>query len=294
MASRTGRVATIALLALASLGLSWWLPWSGSASTAHAHPPPFFWMSDLSPERRVGFDLALGNSELGVDAVPILAASVFGDIALTDNLSLVGRVPFVYAQFTPLGNPEAESSALALGNAGFGVKLVTLSDGGYSAMRYGLEGYIHLPTASDGDADDNFVALAASSITVPDSGRYAIGATTARLRGSARYEGRLAFLQAELGVDHFLTDGADDTTDLLLGLGVGIEFSPYVALLGELTVITELIDDDDDRDLLPSLDVGVRYHNPAWIVGARIHLPFAQEYRDGKVIAAFFDLSRRF
>lgn len=296
----TTRPSTIAVMTAACLCLSGWLSWSPTGSptwslpSAHAHPPPFFWMSDLSADRRVGFDVGLGTSELGVDAVPIMAASVFADVALTEHLSLTGRVPFVYAQFTPPGNPEAESSALTLGNAGIGVKLVTSSDRGRSALRYGLEGYIHLPTASDDDADDAFAALAATTITVPDSGRYRVSATTARLRGSARYEGRSAFLQAELGLDHHLNDGADDTTDLQLAMGVGIEFSPYIALLGELVVLSELVDNDDDRDLFPSLDVGVRYHNPGWIVGARVHLPFAEDHRDGDVLAAYLDVSRRF
>ena len=265
----------------------------GEHGVAQAHPPPFFWMADLSSDRRIGMDAALGTSDLGVDAAPIVAASVFGEIALNRYLTAVGRVPFVYAQYALLDAPEDESSALALGNAGLGIKLVAGSERRSSALRYGLEAYAHLPTASDG-ADEGPSLLAGAALTTPDVGRYAIDVTTLRLRGSARYETGRAFFQGELGLEHQLNDSRDDTTDLLVGLGAGITLSPYLAILSELALVSELRDDDDDRELFPSLDIGMRYHDPRVMAGVRVHLPFAEQFRDANVLAFALDVAVRF
>ncbi len=268
--------------------------WMALGERAHAHPPPFFWMSDLSNDRLVGAELAIGNSELVVDGFPILAANVAADIAVTDQISVLARVPFVYAWFTPPGQPDEDVSAFGLGNVGLGLKFADSSTGPVSVLRYGVEGYVHAPTASD-NGDAALAVLAASSVTLPDRGRYAIDSTVLRLRGSGRYEGQSVFLQGELGLDHYFIDDFDNVTDLLASAGLGLEFNPYVAVLAELVVVTELAGyDDDERRFLPSADLGIRYHNPDWIFGARLHLPFAEEYRDGKVIAGMFDLSRRF
>ncbi len=102
------------------------------------------------------------------------------------------------------------------------------------------------------------------------------------------------FFQVELGLEHQLNDSRDDTTDLLVGVGAGIALSQYIAILSELSLISELRDDDDDRELLPSLDIGMRYHDPRVMAGARLHLPFAEQFRDGNVLAFILDAAVRF
>ena len=248
-------------------------------------------MTDLSSDRRVGAEVTLGNSELIVDAMPIVAGSVFGEIAINRRFSLVLRVPFAHVRYSNFADPDTEIAATVLGNAGAGIKFLGASAPRRGTqMHYGLDAYVHAPTASDG-VEDAFALATAGALTLPDSGRYAVDATTLRVRGSVRYEGKTAFFQGDLGVDHRLLDG-DDYTALVIGLGAGIVLSPYFAVLTEVILQTDVF--EDDRDLLPTLDIGMRYHSPTQMAGLRLHLPFADEYRDANAIGLAVEIGVRF
>jgi hypothetical protein len=81
---------------------------------------------------------------------------------------------------------------------------------------------------------------------------------------------------------------------VLLSAGLGLAFNPYWALLAEITALSDVLDDDDDSDLLPVLDAGVRYHNPELMAGLRVYWPFHESYRDAGAIGLGLDVALRF
>src|SRR5690606_27008402 len=80
-------IAASASLALAITSLS---------SPAHAHPPPFYRMPDLSPNSRLGVEVVPTFGEVAGEGALVLDAGLFADIALTPWLVLSGRVPMAY------------------------------------------------------------------------------------------------------------------------------------------------------------------------------------------------------
>ncbi len=261
------------------------------AGTAQAHPPPFYWMPDLSAHSQVGVDLIPGNFDRAGDSALLVPASVFAELAVTEHVVLLARVPFAYVDRVGIDDPD--EGAFALGNVGVGLLLAGSSRRDWDAwLRYGLGVLAHLPTASD-EGDQGAAAARAATFLVPDRGRFLPGITNLRARGDVRYETGRLFLQGEVGVDHQLRDDSDDRTDLLLGAGLGVTLSPYWAVLAELTAVSNILE-DEDSELLPVLDAGLRYHDPSLMTGLRVYWPFHESARDASAIGVGIDLGLRF
>jgi hypothetical protein len=258
---------------------------------ALAHPPPFYWMADLSVHSRVGVELIPGNYDFAGESAILVPASVFAEFALTENVVLLGRLPFAYVDRVGLVDEEG---AFALGNLSLGLQLAGGSGRPHEGrLLYGIGALVHGFTASD-EGDQGLAAARAASFLVPDRGRYLVDATTVRVRADVRYESEMVFVQGEVGVDHQIYQDVDDRTDLLFGAGLGLGFDPYWALLAELTALSDVLEDDGDSDLLPVLDVGLRYHNPDLMAGLRVYWPFDEVYRDASAIGLGFDIALRF
>jgi hypothetical protein len=261
------------------------------AGTAQAHPPPFYWMPDLSAHSQVGVDLIPGNFDRDGDSALLVPASVFAELAVTDYLVLLARVPFAYVDRVGIVDPD--EGAFALGNVGLGLLLADSSRRDWDAwLRYGIGVLVHLPTASD-EGDQGAAAARAATFLVPDRGRFQPGITNLRARGDVRYETGRVFMQGEVGIDHQLRDDSDDRTDLLLAAGLGVTLSPYWAVLAELTAVSNILE-DEDSELLPVLDAGLRYHDPSLMTGLRVYWPFHESYRDASAIGVGIDLGIRF
>jgi hypothetical protein len=259
---------------------------------ALAHPPPFYWMADLSVHSRAGVDLIPGNYDRAGESAILVPASVFAEFALTENVVLLGRLPLAYVDRVGIADPD--EGAFALGNASLGVQLAGGSGRPHEGrLMYGIGALVHAPTASD-EGDEGAAAARAASFLVPDRGRYLPDTTTVRVRADVRYESDSVFVQGEIGIDRQILQDVDDRTDLLLGAGLGLAFNPYWALLAEITALSDVLDDDDDSDLLPVLDAGVRYHNPELMAGLRVYWPFHESYRDAGAIGLGLDVALRF
>lgn len=258
---------------------------------AAAHPPPFYWMPDLSGHSRAGIEIMPGNLDFAGDSAFVISSSLFAELAVGRHLSLLGRLPFTYVDRAGAGDGDA---AWALGNLGLGLQIATTSYlYGDSRTHYGIGLLVNAPTASD-EGDGLAAAVRTAAFLVPDAGRYLPDATTVRLRGDVRYETGMLFLQGELALDHQLRDEVDDRTDLLLGGGVGIAFSHYFAVLAELTAVSDVLDSDGDASLVPVLDAGLRYHNPDMMAGLRLYWPFDEAYRAAGAIGIGVDVAARF
>lgn len=259
---------------------------------ALAHPPPFYWMGDLSVHSRAGVEIIPGNYDRAGDSAFLMPMSVFAEYALSENVVLLGRLPFTYADRVGIDNPD--DGAFALGNIGLGAQLAGASgEPHYGLLLYGIGLMLYAPTASDED-EPGVAAVYSTAFLVPDPGRYLPDATTVRVRGDVRYEAEMVFVQGEVGIDHRFVDDIDDRTDLLLAAGLGLAFNPYWAVLGELTVLSDVFEDEGDTDFVPVLDLGVRYHDPGVMAGLRVYWPFHEVYRDVGAIGLGFDVAWRF
>lgn len=259
--------------------------------TAQAHPPPFYWMPDLSAHSRVGVDLIPGNYDRAGDSALLVPASVFAELALIEHVVLMARLPFAYVDRVGIDDPD--EGAFALGNVGLGILFAGSSRRDWDSwLRYGLGVQAYLPTASD-EGDEGAAAARAAAFLVPERARFLPGITSFRARGDLRYETGRLFLQGEVGIDHQLRDDSDDRTELLLGGGLGVTLSPYWAVLAELTAVSNILE-DEDSELLPVLDAGLRYHDPGVMAGFRVYWPFHESYRDASAIGLGIDLGIRF
>jgi hypothetical protein len=265
-----------------------------AAGPAAGHPPPFFWMPDISGDRQVGADILVGPSDLIGDAV-VLGASAFADIALTSSLSLNARLPISYADYEiVLGGVTLEDSGFGLGNLALGMRYGDAPhhhDG--SRLLWALGARVSLPTASDGE-DGAIVNSIARAFIVPDPARYALDTTTLRLSGDIRHEAEPIFFQAELALDFFLVQDDDNVVGALLGLGLGVKLNPHLALLGELTTVSDIFEDSEGENFVHTLDLGLRYHTPGVMMGVRGYIPLDDVYRDADVFGFGIDAAARF
>ncbi len=266
------------------------------ASVAQAHPPPFFRMPDLAVDSRLALDTTLSTGDVNVGADTGSATVLDLDLqlkwALTSHILFHFQLPFVYADYESDFDSDEDVAGLALGNVGAAVAFVDSSRSGRrNRTRYGLGLGINAATASD-SGDSGTIAGIATVFSPPDVGRFARDTTTLKIHGSGRYEADMLFVQGQAGVDHGFTDG-DDNTDLRLALGLGIAFSEYWAALGELTVISDVLD-DDGGDTQPTLEAGIRYHDPLFLAGLHVYWPLAESDRDRNVIGVSFDMGTRF
>lgn len=259
-------------------------------TAAEAHPPPFYWMDDLATDRRVGFEILGGPSDLVGDAT-VVGGSIFGHFSLTDSIALEARLPLAYSKFTIMG---VEDDGVALGNLALGFQISNHAPHHvHERALYGLSLMAHLPTASN-DGTSQTAATIASAYFIPDPGRYLVDTTTLRLRGDFRYEVESLFFQLEGALDFEIRDGAEDRTNVVLGTGLGFKLSPYFALLGELTTVSDILEDSGGENFIHTLDLGMRYHDPGVMFGFRVYVPLDERLRDANVLGIGADAAVRF
>jgi len=262
-----------------------------AARPADAHPPPFYWMSDISGTSSAGGELMIITSKILPDKVLLLGLDVRGNFALSPNITLTASLPLGFVAFD-LPAPVDDDSGTALGNVNVGVLLHSPHER-HEGTRFGGGVKLYLPTASDSDIEGVAAAMLAAHY-VPNWARYLPNTTTVRVQGDLRFTADPIFLQVEGALDlHFVQD-ADDLTMLVFGLGFGAMLSPKLALLGELTFLSDILEDSDGENFVETLDLGLRYHNPTLMFGARLYLPLDNDFRDADVIGFGLDLAARF
>ncbi|MEM9487486.1 MAG: hypothetical protein AAGC55_00010 [Myxococcota bacterium] len=271
----------------------------GGSAPAAAHPPPFWWMGDLSGSSRAGFELGVGSGDpSGLDTV-VVSAALFAEIAVGQQWTVLARLPFAYGRFGPVDGIGPDTSATALGNVQLGVQLADRIWRGRAVdLRLGTALVLSLPTASD-EGGGAMTAVAATRFSLPDSGRYDPNTTTARLRGDVRIEGQRLFAQGEIAAEMTFRSevpaGADDSElGLVMGVGAGVTLSPYYAVLAELTTISDILEDSDGENFSHVLDVGVRFHNAAIMAGFRVYVPVDSQPRRDDTIGVAIDVAGRF
>lgn len=259
---------------------------------ADAHPPPFVWMADLSPGSRVGLDITGGTIDTDAGTARLAAIDVAGQFALASHVALVVRAPFLYVTregeiITP------ELSTWALGNVALGLQVAaTHRFAADRRVRYGVGVLGFLDTASSEDERGDATGVAAAW-DVPGLGRYRADTTTVRVRGDVRLESGKVFTQAEILADRRMVADGDDVTDLGGAVGLGVATSHYLAFLAEVTLLSDTLYADEST-LVSALDVGVRYHDPATMLGIRLYLPLDDDRRDADALGIGFDLGLRF
>lgn len=270
-----------------------------AAPSAEAHPPPFYWMGDISGDSRVGVSLLAGTTEQVTDDAIVIGGDVFAEIQVSDTIAILGRVPFTYADYELFLVDEVltiEESAAALGNISLGAQFSSIGQlGEYMSTRLGGGFLVALPTANS-ENEAGLASAITAAFFLPDPGRYLPNTTSIRLRGDVRAESDLVFFQGELALDVHMVEDGDDPKELVLGAGLGFMLSPYFALLTELTTRADVLDDNDDRgeSFLHVLDAGFRYHDGNVMAGFRVYLPLDESLRSAEVLGFGADIAARF
>lgn len=262
------------------------------AGAAHAHNPPFFWMPDLSVHSRDSFETSVAPTTLGRDIDIMAEGDAYIELAVSRNITIMGRVPFGYVRFNP-ALVNGSSNGFALGNIGAGAHIANTTElRPGRKLLYGLAVFAYLPTASTGETSGP-TAQSLSVLSVPDGGRFLQDTTSLRIRAGLRFEMGPLFFQGETAVDHRFIE-ADDRNDLTFGLGAGFQITDYVGVLGEFTLAPDLTDLTDDNDYTAVIDAGLRYHNPQTMIGLRVYMPLDDVYRDAGVIGIIMDAGMRY
>jgi hypothetical protein len=261
---------------------------SGEPAQVSAHPPPFWWMADMSATSRAGIELTAGQAEDGIVDQQVLSASLFAQFAINSTLSVHGRFPLTWVRFDlPVFDSESEA---AIGNLSLGLQGTSRRPSGRSARTLlGAGVVLYLPTASNDTIADFEAARATAAFAVPDPARWRPNTTAVRLRGDTRFESDALFFQAEAAVDVFIADNDDDAADLTIGFGPGVAVSPNLAVLAEFSVASVF-----DDPVFFTADLGLRYHSRTTMFGFRLYLPISDELRDRDVLGFGLDFAGRF
>ncbi len=187
--------------------------------------------------------------------------------------SFGGRLPLMYSR------GEVNDGA-ALGNVTIdGTYLISARRRQGSRRSVGLNLSLSLPTATDNAADSRAAAVEFSQFFVVEPGLYRPDATTIRVNGEFRTQGRRHFAQAELGLHQLIINDFDDLTLLRLGLAAGFLLSSRVALIGEFTTVSDVIDDSDDENFWHTLDIGLRILTQSGNLALEVYLPVDDSMR---------------
>jgi hypothetical protein len=236
-----------------------------AAAPARADWPRPFVMPPLGAGPELHGEVMFGTVEVGpVDAT--LLGLELGFRHRLDRLGLSAALPIVHTDTdgwdgTSLGNLTAGVDYLIAGS---------VRGRRHSATAIGVS--LSLPTADD-DGDGALAALSHAYFRVPDPGKYFPDTTTIRVFGDWRTGTDQWFFQSHLGMHVLAHDGPDDQVLFRLGLGGGVSLSDTAALIGELTTMADLLDDDGSEDFLHTLDLGVRFLGGSSIFGIRLYLP---------------------
>lgn len=257
-----------------------------AAAPARADWPRPFVLPPLAAGPELHAEVMFGTVDTGPDAT--LLGFDFGLRHRFDRLGISGSLPIVHTDTdiwdgTSLGNLTAGVDYLIAGS---------VRGRRHSATAIGAS--LSLPTADD-DGDGSLAALTHAVFRIPDPGKYLPNTTTIRVFADWRTGTSEWFFQGELGMHALVIDGADDEILFRLGLGGGVAVSDSAALIGELTTMTDILDDNEgDEHFLHTLDLGVRFLGGGnSIFGIRLYLPLDDSYRDNDALGLAFDFATR-
>jgi hypothetical protein len=258
------------------------------AAPAAAHPAHPFVMPELSPHRRLGAEVLVGSLDVPFH-VTVIALEPTLSLTLTPRWTLTGRIP--------IGHVASDvRDGTTLGNATIGAIYLFSSRGRRHDLRRGaLDFSLSFPTAADG-GDAGFAARTHAVFRVPDPGLYFPKTTTVRVHGNYRADVGQVFFQGQFGMHVLVIQRADDLLLLRLGLAGGVHVSPQVALIAELTTMSDILDDRQTReDFLHTLDLGMRFSGATSTFGARLYYPLDDSLRNGlHIIGVGFDFQAAF
>lgn len=265
------------LLVLLASAASVLLPAAG-ASAQHPHVTPLhrdpFEMPEMFAHTKLGLDLMYGRLDVPPDEeASLLAFELVGAVRISRGGYVHVRLPLGYAHLGDNGDT-------ALGNVSLGLEHQISTSASHDQITvWSLGGSVSLPTATTGDALGT--ASLHTGFRMPYPGRYAPDTTTVRLHTQFRLDTRLIFLQAQAGINALLVDGPGDETLLRLGLAFGVNLARSTALIGELTTLSDVLDDTRASDFWHSINVGFRFRAGAHSrLGLRVYLPLDDVYRD--------------
>jgi hypothetical protein len=252
-------------------------------------------MPDLTPEGRAGVEIMVGTFDSFLGDTTVMRLDLSGQFKVAPKFLITALLPIAYADVDVA--LVDDDDGLGLGNLRVGGLFTSTSPRGNGGlMRLGLGFAVSLPTASDSD-EAGAAALLNALFFIPDFSRTLPNTTAIHLHGDVRHEGAGLFFQGQLGLDHLLLeDEQEDLSLLRFGLAGGFSFTSHMAALLELTTISNLLEDDegDDEEFVHTLDVGMRYHDPTTIAGARIYIPLDDQLRDADMLGFALDIGMRF
>jgi hypothetical protein len=257
-----------------------------SARAQHAAP---FQQERMLPARDFGAELHLGSMDFAFNSLTVIGIETFGQIPLTSRLGLRGRLPIAHAN-------GSGDSGTSLGNLTVGLEyLVRGSIGPRSADAVSVGGSLSLPTASD-TGDSGAAASALATYRVPFPGYYAPNTTTLRAHVSWRKEQDRWLVQLQPGIHVLAVEGTNnDQTLLRFNIAGGWHASPNVVLMGELSTVSRILDDNAGEEWLHTLDLGMRYFARRSVFGVRLYYPLDESRREGlDMIGIAADLTARY
>jgi hypothetical protein len=281
------------LVTIAAL-LCWWMSPAGAQTVVGRDPTRFFTLGDLGDGRVAGLEINFGHMSSGDYDVSVMAFDLHLDAHVTPYLKVFARVPILYGHASGGGDSTSDTG---IGNLSFGGRLVRSSGAGQGRVHLGLGASVGLDTASD-DTENVIYGAASFPFHLEDPFRYIANVTTLQLEGDLQVQQGMLSLQAQVALQHFVLDDADDRNYLKLNVGLAAQILPQVSLIGEVVTLCDAIDDDEDTlnddDFVHTLNLGARISTGQLDVAPRLILPLDEDFRDEDAIGFAVDVVGKF
>ena len=247
-----------------------------TATEARADQTSPFVMTDPSNfDLATGFEFAVGQIDRAGLGTTVAGLQGWIHWPVGDRWTFSGRLPIIYAT-------NDTNDGGTLGNLTFdGTFFINARKRRRAVRMSGLNISVSAPTAGD-RGDGAFASGTWTDYFSINPGLYAPGATTIRLHGLWRTEGYRYFGQVEFGVHQMINRNADDNTLLRAGVAVGFKISRALVLIGELTNMSDVLDESrGGEDFWHTLDLGIRANTGrAGVLGLRAYLPLDRSMRN--------------
>jgi len=243
-----------------------------------------FHMPGMTPERAASLELMLGHMSSIPSGLTLVGAELGGEFPITRRLSLEAVLPVAYES-------GSGRSGLALGNVTAGAGYTLRAPG--HGIGWAVGGSVSFPTAPD-TGDGRAAAFDHSVFRVPFPGHYQPRTTTLRLRADARIDDEMLFLQLHLASHMLVVDGAGDVFLMVLGASGGVRLTERTAMITEVTIVSDILDDSSGDNFLHTLDLGFRHRERSTVFGLRLYLPLSDSLRSRSMVGVALDVAQRF
>jgi hypothetical protein len=226
-------------------------------------------------ERSVGLELMVGTMSSTPSDLTLIGLELDVEYPLSERLGFRALLPLAHER-------SDASSGTSLGNLTVGLDhpISSPADG---RVGWSIGGDLSVPTASD-EGNSAIAAIDHSILRIPYPGRYAPDTSALRFYGNARIERETVFAQVQLAGHYLLVEDADDLTLIKLALGGGAMVNDRTAVLGELTTVSDIVDDSEGENFIHLLELGLRHRADRFAIGGRIHLPLDDTFRSRQII----------